>query len=395
MPPFIDDTVYRDYQLDKIIPVSVFGGHLLPDFYPWRARLLAQVQHVFPTLIYTHPGYSKEGRAPFAVQGEAYARLLNQSHFSAADTTRLDYCVRKHLEIPASGAVLIAPASEALDSLGFADMENCVLGDGRELFAKMDYLARAPEEYRRVRDAGAALVHGRYTRRGWRGILDWLDCRLRLKPGQVMQQVGRFGPFRGVTPRGQTPSILAGPQRDSDMAAALRAATAAILSGDRLVEANAQLNEAGRWAQHVAEPYFLASILALLGGDPLSAAMGIGRRAQGQAAIAEALATLDPVETAWLLLVARLLDNAQLESAMRDQAAGMSHVCLRRMLWLLDGCPAGTEATLVARDAGDLPSVHWIGDEDFTLWCDLVRRVLVANRASPGAAVVAQRLAAA
>ena len=199
-PHFIDDTIYRDYGLEKTIPVSVFGGHLLPGFYPWRAKLLAEIQLVFPTLVYAHPGYQKGKSKPFVVEGEAYARLLNQSHFSAADTTRLDYGVRKHFEIPASGTVLIAPHSDALKSYGFVDMENCLLGSGAELFAKIDLLARVPAEYRRVCEAGGALVRTRYTRRNWRLMLDWLECRLKLKPGQVVQQIGRYGPFRGMTP---------------------------------------------------------------------------------------------------------------------------------------------------------------------------------------------------
>ena len=175
------------------------------------------------------------------------------------------------------------------------------------------------------------------------------------------------------------------------MAASLRITRNAILTGHGLDEAESKVKEASQWAQHVAEPFFLMAILCLLQGDPPSAAQVIWRRM-------ESLNMLDPVEIAWLMLISRLVGHTALEATMREQAGGARHLCLRRVLWLLDdGCAgdATPDGGLLKRQPDDHLSVHWLGEEDFTQWCDLVRRVLMANRASPGAGSVSQRLLAA
>ena len=53
IPKFIDPEIFHDYNLEKIIPVNIMSGHLFPSFYPWRAKLTHEIQHFFPTLIYT------------------------------------------------------------------------------------------------------------------------------------------------------------------------------------------------------------------------------------------------------------------------------------------------------------------------------------------------------
>lgn len=227
-PQFVDASIYRDHGLAKSIPVSVFGGHLLPGFYPWRARLIEELPHILPTMVFPHPGYVKGVEGPFTVKGEAYARVLSRSFFSAADTTRLDDGVRKHIEIPACGAVLLAPESDSLSSYGFVDLENCILGEGPALYDKITMVARQPDLYGRIRESGKDLVSRRYARTSWRFMLEWLDCHERLKPGQVVRQDGRYGPFHAAEgPAG----VAAAPQRDNAMTAALRTARDAILTG--------------------------------------------------------------------------------------------------------------------------------------------------------------------
>ena len=377
---FFDNATYRDYGLPKTIPVSVFGGYLSPSFYPWRARLVAEIQHVVPTLIYTHPGYRAGQTDPFAVRGEDYARLLNRCSFSAADTTRLGYLVRKHLEIPASGSVLIAPEAEALKRYGFVDLENCLLGEGPDLYEKITRIAADPPAYERIRQAGMALVHGRYTQKTWTFFLDWLERRLLLQSGEMIQQEGLYGPFQIVPAKLGVPSVDTPSSGDNQMTEILRQARSAILSGRGLEAAEARLLDVVTWTGHIAEPWFLMGLVYLLRGDAISAALAMGRRAESQGAIDESLVIFDPVEIAWLMLIARITANGGLEQAMRERAVGLDHVSLRRVLWLLDGTAItpGVDDVMV-RQTNDLLSVHWLGDEDFTEWCDLVRRVFTAN----------------
>jgi hypothetical protein len=194
-----DDNVFHDYGLEKDIPVSIFGGFLLPETFAWQVKMALPIAKRFPTLIYGHPGYGNPPpRHKFPVTGEDYARLLNRSHFSLADTTIFDYLVRKHLEIPASGAVLVSPDTSALKPYGFMDMENCILGEGSALLDKIEKVADDPTLYESIRKNGYELVHSRYSRKNWRGILDFYECLRTLKPGETIRQQGFLGPFRSV-----------------------------------------------------------------------------------------------------------------------------------------------------------------------------------------------------
>ncbi len=385
VPQFVDRAIFHDYGLEKSVPISIFSGHMCPGFYPWRAKVTAEMQHIFPTLIYPHPGYRTQERSPFAVEGEAYARAINRSHFSVADTTRLDYVVRKHIEIPASGSILVAPSSAALADYGFVDLENCILGSGSELHDKIDAVSRDPERQERIRLAGLTLAQSRYTREAWRVIPDWFECHNRLQPGEIIQQAGLFGSFRAVAPAPALSSIGRGVTiRDNPMTLVLRAGRDAILTGRGIGEADAALADAAAWAGHIAEPFFLQGVIHLLRGDAVTGAIMIGRRAEKLKEIMGDVtyAVLDPVEVAWLMLAAYLLDHEPLGQAMREQASMMEHLALRRMSWLLqipDPTSALSDRQIDHRLPGDRLSTHWLGQENFVDWKALVHRVLLAN----------------
>ncbi len=377
VPIFFDRTVFRDYGLDKSIPVSVFGGHMAPSFYPWRAQVVAEIQHVFPTLVYPHPGYRTDQARPFAAYGIAYARLLNQSQFSIADTTRLDYVVRKHLEIPASGSILIAPDSPALKDYGFVDMANCILGSSAELYDKIDAVSRDPEMRDTIRRNGHDLVHARYGRDAWTCILDWFEASSACRSGQAVRQQSAMGPFRAVPTSLSRPAIDA-MIRDSPLSIVLRQARHAILTGRGLDLAHTALRDVSTWSGNIDEPIFLMGIIALLRAQPLEAAVLIAQRAEDLRKLDLILARLDPCEIAWLLLIATLLGHEPLAEAMLEQAKDTRHLALRRVIWLLDPDFA-RDIELDRRLPGDCLSVHWLGQESFGDWRDLVERVLVAN----------------
>jgi hypothetical protein len=394
-PLTVDASLYCDRGADKVIPVTVLDSDVEPGLNGWRTELLAGVRTTLPSLAYPQ-GSIEAGRRDFPLEPEQHATLFAQSWFCAVDTTCFDRVAPDHLAA-AAGAVLIAPPSDALAAYGFVDRENCLLGSARDLVQRIDAVSRDPATYERIRKAGAALVAGRHAGTAPPVLLDWFECRQRLRPGQIVQQVDRYGPFRAVTPTFSTPSVLAAPVRDSVMVQVLRRARTAILSGEALMGALAAIDEAARASAPAAEPLFLFSLFALLNGKAVEAAMGIGARAETLGAQDDRLAAFDPVEAAWLMLIGRLLGHAPLEAAMREQASVMRHLSLRRMIWLLDAVETdiAIDETLLARQPDDIVSVHWLGQEDFTQWADLIRRVLMANRAAPGHATVARRLLAA
>jgi hypothetical protein len=381
LPKFVDSDIFRDYGEARSIPLTITSAHLFPSYYPWRAQVTAEVQHLIPTLLYTHPGYSNGARNPFEIRDESYARMLSRSQFCIADTTRLDYVVRKHLEIPAAGSVLVSPESEALKDYGFVDMENCILGAaGPALYSKIREVAGDPDRYERIRAAGHRLVHARYTRQAWTHILDWYACRRGLKPGEMVQQDDVFGDFRAV-PDGAQP-IAGFTVQDNPMGVKLRAAREALLSGSNIPAAVDGLQESMKWIGHIAEPWFLLGVIAFSIGDLESAAQWLSQRSVAQSTDDPALGLLDPCEVAWLMLYAYFAADEELFEQMSISAAQTAHVSIRRMQWLIDGGkPVAdlAEAGLVGPLPGDCLSIHWLGDEDFGSWLGLIHRILAAR----------------
>lgn len=388
IPLFIDSTVFRDYGLERNIPVSVFGGHAYPTFYPWRAKVLDEIQRIIPTLVYPHPGYGNGGTNPFEVRDERYARLLAASRFSIADTTRLDYVVRKHLEIPATGAILIAPESEVLKPLGLVDMDNCILGEGPALFRKIMTVAADPAFEAQIRTRGHDLVHQHYTRAHWTHIVDWFECRMACGPDAVTQQAGRFGGFRNVAPRPDLASVEGLHLEADPMSTLLALASAAIRDGGDLPLAKARLDECCTWIGHIAEPRFLLGVIAMMQGDLDQGFKLISRRAIVKEGDRHSLGLLDPCELAWLLLISAIRADSDLCQPLLERAKATPHLSVRRALWVLSGSPHdidfGEEGLMTALP-GDWSSIHWLGHEDFPQWLRMAARLMAGNGLSGAA----------
>jgi len=381
-----DENLFKDYGLKKDIPVSVFGGFLVPEIYNWRAEIADKLPHRFPTFIYTHPGYKAPvPKHKFPVYGEAYARLLNRSHFSLADTTRFDCFLRKHLEIPASGAVLIAPNTPALKPYGFNDMENCILGTGDELFDKMAAVADDPDMYERIRTSGYNLVHGKYGRSKWTGILDFYECLAGLKPGQTIRQEGLFGRFYIVPEDNTCAPAIDAHYPDSEVSALAKMWLNALATGEGIDEIMSKTSRLCGWMANMTEYWVPMGVFAMLKGDLETAKKCLltpHKIRQTESGFEE----YDPEEIAWLSLAAALSGDKQVMLMTKKESAHMRHLSLRRMEWLGYVSASGS-----SMESGDIPekvqrrltddhmSIHWTGQMEMRDWLKLIRRVLDAN----------------
>jgi hypothetical protein len=389
LPLLTNGRVHRDFGLAKIIPISAIGGLMGPEFYPWRHDTVLRLQQRFPVLVYAHRGYAKSALHGFSVHGEAYARLLNQCQFSLADTTRSHYLVTKHLEIPACGTILVSADTPPLAEYGFVDMQNCILGSGQALEDKIDFVARHPEHAERIRQAGHALVHDRYTYGAWRLILDWYETWRTRRPGESVVQTGLFGPFRTAPARSGLARAQIGDIPDNDITAVLRRARDAIYADGDLGEALASLSAVATW-HFLAEPWLLGGIIQLLRGETQLARECFLRPVNLQAVrhgwfrISDDEAVcFDPVELAWLHLTGWLAKDAALSRMAAEQASALRHVALRRMRHLIDALDRGAADAAGPPDQrrpDDHLSIHWIGQEDEATWQDLIARVLRAHR---------------
>jgi hypothetical protein len=192
-PVFVDATIYRDYGGWKSIPVLVTGNR--NQLYPWRKQIVKRLSENYPTLLCPHPGYEASAATSRVLMGEDYARTINASWFVPACGTVAKEVVRKHFEVPASRACLIAERSPALEAAGFMDMKNCVFADDQDVLEKLDYLFRNPDVLNEIINAGYKMVHSRHTLKHRDQIFQWFNLYKTVKPNQQIIQTGPFQPL--------------------------------------------------------------------------------------------------------------------------------------------------------------------------------------------------------
>jgi hypothetical protein len=196
-PNFVDTEIYRDYGEWKSIPVLLTGNKI--SFYPWRQKIFRLASERFPSLSSPHPGYNPGPNTVQFMTGEKYARTINASSVVPACGTVAKEVVRKHFEIPACRACLVAERSPALEAAGFVDMQNCVFADEHDAVDKLNHLFRNPDELARVTDEGYRLVRSRHTIKQRNEILQWFNLHKSLRADQKIIQVKPFEPLITVS----------------------------------------------------------------------------------------------------------------------------------------------------------------------------------------------------
>ncbi|MCC3282356.1 MULTISPECIES: glycosyltransferase [Arthrobacter] len=213
-PNAVDPAIFRRYPVEKNIPVLFTGSQ--ERHYPWRNAVGRVLSRSFATMTMPHYGWGKGGGR--TVYGEQYARLLSASVFVPACGSMSRDLVRKHLEIPAAGACLVAEDTPALAAFGFMDMENCVLGEAAGIPDKLDALLADPERLEAVVAAGHDLVHSRHTQAHRSQIREWLDLQEKRGPGEHIVQAGPAGNLF-LAPAGQGPDPFRAGGRDRGLLA--------------------------------------------------------------------------------------------------------------------------------------------------------------------------------
>jgi hypothetical protein len=381
MPHQFDTEEFDNFSLKKIIPISVFGFGTHSPMYAWRSKNLPQLIGEFPTLVYRHPGYGDvELPHRFSVTGREYSELLNQSYFSIADGTRSAYCVRKHIEIPASFSVLVSPEFEELKQYGFKDMENCIMGDGRLLLEKIAEVTGDAEFYERICRAGYDHVHENYDYRKNNLIFDWFIAEKNKKPDEEVIQNCEFGSFSRIEIVKKVTRFKKGSGIDSDYQQNMNNALSSILDNHGTASDEKKLLEVVDWC-HYQEPWVLLGLISLLNGDYKTAAdrllqpYKIRLNRDGQA-------SLDPVEAGWLWFLCVLIGDEKNAEMYGSQISATAHVSCRRFLklWkLFDGKISQLEVCdeTEFKQSKDLWSIHWVGAHiNFVEWKKLVLKMI-------------------
>ncbi|WPY95384.1 glycosyltransferase [Limimaricola variabilis] len=328
-PNFIDPAVFRHYGLEKVVPVTLTGQ--VYGLYPWRQAVHELLAERYVCLV-TPPFRYEDAAARRMLAGEAYARALNASWLSPSCGTMGHELVRKHLEIPGAGCLLVTERIPVLEAAGFLDGVNCVFADPPELVDKVDALLAEPERMSEIIAGGHALVHARHTLAHRPQIRQWFDLSRDLKDGARIAQEDVFGPLRVATAEEGMVGLRL-PTTGLDRAALRRAEQC--LARGRVDEARAAFEAALDYVAYLPEARFglarcdLAQGRATAALDRLSALIATTLKDYG----AE---RPDPVE--WAYYLAALLAAGHREAAigLRSAYPELDHAELRLMRAALD-----------------------------------------------------------
>lgn len=385
-PNFIDPEVFHDYGATKSIPVLLSGkAH---EQYPWRQAVFPLVSELFPSL--TLPQFHHgSGLANRTLIGRDYARTLSASKVSLTCGTMAKEVVRKHFEIPGSGACLVAEEAEALRQAGFVHMENCVFASRADIVDVLDHLFANPDELARITARGHELVHARHTLRHRPQIYQWFKLQSSLASGEAIVQ---RGPFENLVVERRAPARTLPTFASGSLdRAALATADAAVSRGD-IQAARASFEHCLGFVRYLPEARFGLALCDLADGKPAAAERRLTDLVEGTTERYGA-AVPDPVEWAYLLVAILCRGEVSRAARLARNFDRLDHSELnhtRRAIALLSNAPM--DASAGARETGaPRASVHGLPTRSFGAFRDWLAATVVAA----GQADLATRLNAA
>lgn len=362
-PNFVDGEVYRDYGLQKNIPILFTGSQAA--HYPWRSQIHSTVTPQFPSMTTPHAGWFDERATGRMIQGDRYAQLLNSASIAPTCGTIARDVIRKHFEIPASRTCLVTERTASIEAAGFVDMENAVFADQSDIVEKLEFLFAHPDELARITDAGFELAHSRHTMAQRDELLQWLRLYQAAGLGERVVQTGPFQPLELV-------SSASGVTNSHAISGGLDRAL--LHEGERLLT-EGHLERAEELFlrclnyHFMPEPTLGLTRRHLYGGNPAEAVRWVARSAERGLLFHDAP---DPDPVDWAFFIRALLCQGKIDEAVRraDQFPAMRHLELdriRRVTYALAGRNSDpSQAT--ASESPARRSVHRLPSREIDAW---------------------------
>ncbi|MFZ3211706.1 MAG: glycosyltransferase [Terriglobales bacterium] len=387
-PNFVDESLYRDYGESKVIPVLFTGSQA--SNYPWRSRICKTVSEQLPSLICPHFGWDgRRAASAYMISGEPYARMLNASWVVPACGTIAKEVVRKHFEVPACRACLVAEKTSSLQAAGFVDFENCVFAEESDVLDKLAYLFRHSDELLRITDCGYRMVHDQHTAKQRDQIYQWFHLYQRLGPNERIVQAGPFEQLVIVNKQAQlSNSHITSNGVDRDL---LRRGDEKLWSG-RYEEAELLYLRCLNYQQFIPEPKLRLAICNLYRGN---AAQALKWLAETIRSVVETYTARDPDPVEWAYLILSLLCQGRLDEASTraNQFSWVHHRELDRMRFAVR--ILGGQVTSPESNSSRHYSLHQLPETSLDDWIDYICDLLRANQQAPMAEKLRSALAGA
>lgn len=320
-PNFIDPEIFKDYKLEKTIPI-MFSG-CIDSTYTWRQNVYNVLTKSYPYMLCPHHGYTT-GKDKKIIHGIQYAKIINSSYFMPTCGTVEKEFVRKHLEIPGSMSCLITEKTPIIEAAGFEDMINCVFADESNVLDKVEYLFNNQDKLKQITSAGHNLAHSRHSLYSRSQIYEWFALSKKLQSSQRIVQSGPFGNLKIVDITSKVNNIHI---------ACNGLSISLLLEGDkklltqRYKEAEKKYLECYRHIYWLPEAKIRIAICKLHKGNTSDAIIWIVQPILRTLEVFKALQP-DPIE--WALLILTVICNGDLVNAkiLADSFSHLSHPVL-------------------------------------------------------------------
>jgi hypothetical protein len=358
----IDRSIFTGSSDEKSKNISVLftGNHAL--HYPWRIRIHDVIAGHYPTLVVPRPSWWQQHA--YMPQGADYAKLIGASWFAPACGTIANEVVRKHFEIPAAGACLLAEPTTSLKEAGFVDMENCVFADKHSVVDKVDYLFRRTDELEQIIDAGQTMVLERHSMECRSQVAQWYQLSQFADASSRIVQDGPFGDLRLVPSSSgiRTRHVISG----GVDRALLRQAVCA-MQADRLGDAESLFLRCLNYHPMPEATLGMAKV-AMKSGDPALAENWLTKSIY-HAIEAHGATSPDPVEWAYWVRAALCRGDAELAAERIRGYPELNHPEIAGMRQVLDLLHS-TLAPVGENSRSTRPSVHDGEPLSATRWTD-------------------------
>lgn len=386
-PVFVNSQTFHDYGGRKSIPVLITGNR--NELYPWRKSITKRIAKHFPSLNCPHPGYQPNQAPLYPLVGEEYARTINASWFVPACGTVAREVVRKHFEVPASKACLIAEESASLKAAGFIDMTNCVFADERNVVDKLDYLFRHRDQLTQIIEAGHQLVRSRHTLEHRDQIYQWFRLSQSLQPGERIVQTGPFEPLRVVQ---STSDLRTSHVHSNGLHLRLLREGDQKFSEGKYDEAASRYLRCASYMPWMPEPKLRMALCELQQGHALRAQSWIEGPIQFSLRVYRAVDP-DPVEWAYYVVSWLCLGNVEMAAKLAEEFAWLRHPELDHVRWATSVLKnRGLATASPANGFGNRRlSIHQLPVQSREQWLGQLCSMLKACRQFGFAEILAQR----
>ena len=130
-----------------------------------RCLLSGSVSHAYPLRSFVKENKTSEidYRNRKYAAGDNYAKLLHSYFCCITCSSMFKYILSKHLEIPATGSLLLTDETEDLKRIGFVPYQHYIPVTKKDVLTKIHECLKKPNDYNKIRKEGMEFVRKNHS----------------------------------------------------------------------------------------------------------------------------------------------------------------------------------------------------------------------------------------